>query len=142
MAYAGYLIKLGGSNGTSLPFKYFKAESYSCTPNQRMEASANRAVTGVLVRSTVSHTATKIEFETPFLTNTERKALNDLLWAAMGSAANRLERKLDLEYYDDEMDTYKTGTFYVPDVQYSIYKVDNTRNIITYSPVRYAFIEY
>ena len=142
MAYAGYLIKLGGSNGTSLPFKYFRAESYSCTPNQRMEVSANRAVTGLLVRSTVSHTATKIEFETPFLTNTERKALNDLLWAAMGSAANRLERKLDLEYYDDEMDTYKTGTFYVPDVQYSIYKVDNTRNIITYSPVRYAFIEY
>lgn len=142
MAYAGYLIKLGGSNGTSLPFKYIKAESYSCTPDQRMEVSANRAVTGVLVRQTVEHTATKIEFETVYMTNTERAALNTLLRTAMTNTGSILERKLDLEYYDDETDTYKTGTFYMPDVQYSIYKVDNIHNIITYSPVRYAFIEY
>ena len=139
MAYAGYLIKLGGSSGTSLPFKYIKAESYSCTPNQRMESSANRAVTGVLVRTTVAHTATKIEFETVYLTNAERKALNDLFQNAM---SNTLERKITLYYYDDETDSYKTGDFYMPDVQYEIYKVDNTKNIITYSPVRYAFIEY
>ena len=142
MAYAGYLIKLGGSNGTSLPFKYFKAESYSCTPNQRMESEANRAVTGKLVRKTVSNTATKIEFETPYMTNADRAALNTLLTTAMGSSANRLERKITLEYYNDETDSYTTGDFYMPDVQYQIYKVDNTRNVITYSPVRYAFIEY
>ena len=28
MAYAGYLIKLGGSSGTVLPLEFVKAESY------------------------------------------------------------------------------------------------------------------
>ncbi len=140
--YSGYLIKIGGSNGTPLPFKYIRAESYSCTPDQRMEAEANRAITGVLVRKTVAHTATKIEFETPFLTNSDRAALNTMLQTAMQNTGNKQERKLVIEYYDDETDTYKEGTMYMPDVQYTIYKVDNKNNIITYNPVRYAFIEY
>ena len=139
MAYNGYLIKIGGSSGTILPFKYMKAESYQCTPDQRLELKATRAVTGKLVRTTASHTASKIEFETPFLTNKERKALNDLISNAY---TNTLERKLNIQYYDDATDSYKTAEVYCPDVQYHIYKVDNTKNEIIYNPVRYAFIEY
>ena len=142
MAYAGYLIKLkanGGHAAENLPFKYMRAESYTCTPNQRMESEANRAVTGVLVRKTVAHTATKIEFETPYMTNADRAALNTMLNNHFTSVA---ERKIDIEYYDDETDTYKSGTMYMPDVEYHIYRVDNTNNIIYYNPVRYAFIEY
>ena len=30
MAFSGYLIKVGGSNGTILPMKFMKAESYLC----------------------------------------------------------------------------------------------------------------
>ena len=139
MAYNGYLIKIGGSSGTVLPFKYIRAESYKITPNQRLELSATRAVTGKLVRNTASHTATKIEFETPYLNNKERKALNDLI---SGSFTNAQERKLSIQYYDDESDSYKTADVYVPDVDYRIYKVDNINNIVYYLPVRYAFIEY
>ena len=140
MAYSGYLIKFGTSaSGTTFPLKYIKAESYSCTPDQRLELNANRAVTGKLVRQTASHTASKIEFETVYLTNKERAAIQTLLSNAYTSAA---ERKLNLYYYDDATDSYKTGEFYVPDVQYKIYRVDNVKNIIYYSPVRYAFIEY
>lgn len=139
MAYNGYLIKLGGANGTILPVKYMKAESYSCTPDQRMEAQAYRDVTGALHRVTCTHTASKIEFETPYLTNTERAALNALLSAAFSNAQ---ERKLVIQYYDDATDTYKEGTMYMPDVQYTIYKVDNTKKTVLYNPVRYAFIEY
>lgn len=139
MAYNGYLIKLGGANGTILPVKYMKAESYSCTPDQRMEAQAYRDVTGELHRVTCNHTASKIEFETPYLTNAERAALNALLSAAFSNAQ---ERKIVIQYYDDATDTYKEGTMYMPDVQYTIYKVDNTKKTILYNPVRYAFIEY
>lgn len=139
MAYAGYLIKLGGSNGTQLPMKYIGINSYSCTPNQRMENQANRAVSGVLRRTTVAHTASKIEFNTPTITNADVSALNTLL---QNNFSNAQERKITIQYYDMETDTYKEADCYMPDVQYSIDHIDNWSNVVYYSPVRYAFIEY
>lgn len=139
MSYNGYLIKLGGSNGTTLPMKYIKLEGYNITPNQRMETEAKRAVTGLLHRTTVEHTATKIEFNTPNLTNADVDAMMTLFRTAWTSTA---ERKLDLEYYDMETDTYKTGTFYMPDIKFQIYKADNVNNTLIYKEIRIAFIEY
>lgn len=139
MAFSGYLIKLGGSSGAELPMRFMVVESYNSTPNQRMEVKANRAVTGLLHRTTVEHTATKIEFETPYMTNLDRVQLNSLLSA---NWTNALERKITLNYYDEETDTYKNGEFYVPDVKYTIDHIDLESNLIYYQPVRYAFIEY
>ena len=138
MAFNGKLIELKtGANYIELSLKYIKAESYKVTPNQRMEASANRATTGLLVRNTVSHTSSKIEFETPTITNTEVNAIHTLLSNAY---TDSLQRKLDIRYYDPSSDSYKTGTVYVPDVDFNIMRVDGTK--IWYSPVRFAFIEY
>ena len=142
MAYTGYLIKVGGSNGTNLPMKFIRPESYEATPDQRLETDAKRSTEGKLVRNTVAHTATKIEFETPVLTNAQVSELNTLLYNAMSTAADKLERKLDLYYYDMESDSYKVGTFYMPDVKYSINHIDAVRNIIFYDPIKYSFIEY
>ena len=140
MSFSGYFIKLkGGSADEILPFSYMAADSYQAKPNQRMEAKANRATSGVLVRQTVRHTATKIEFETPPCTNVESVALNSLLQRHYTSG---LERKIVLEYYDHETDTYKEGTFYAPDVTYSVNRVDLQNNIVHYNKIRLAFIEY
>ena len=137
MAFSGYLIKLGGSNGTALPLKYVKAESYSATPNQRMESEAKRAVTGKLSRTTCEHTATKIEINTIPLTNSEWSTLWGLIY---GSFTNVQQRNITLQYYDNETDSYKTGDFYVPDIQYPILRIDG--NTIHYDSIRIAFIEY
>ena len=139
MAYAGYLLKLGGSSGVEFPMKYIKVEGYNITPNQRMESSATRSVTGVLHRATVSHTASKVEFNTPVLTNREVDAMMTLFKNAWTST---LERKLTLYYYDMETDSYKTGTFYMPDIKFEINHIDNNFNIIYYNEIRVAFIEY
>ena len=140
MAFNGKLIELKtGANYVELPLKYMKAESYKVTPNQRMESSANRATTGLLHRNTVAHTASKIDFDTPPITNSDVNAINTMLSNAYTDA---LQRKLDIRYYDPSSDTYKTGTVYVPDIDYEINRVDTTRNIIYYNPVRIAFIEY
>ena len=140
MAFNGKLIELKtGANYIELPIKYIKAESYKVTPNQRMESSANRASTGVLIRSTVSHTASKIEFSTPPLTNSDVNAIHTLLTNAY---TNSLQRKLDLRYYDPSSDDYKTGTFYVPDINYDINRIEKATNKIHYNPIRIAFIEY
>ena len=135
--YNGYLIKVGGSSGTALPMQYIKLEGYDITPNQRMESEAKRAVTGILHRTTVDHTATKIEFTTPCLTDMDVHALNGLLGEAWTSVS---ERKLELEYYDMETATYKTGTFYMPDIKYQIDHIDG--NVVYYKEITYKFIEY
>ena len=138
MAFNGKLIELKTNNSyVEFPLRYIKAESYKVTPCQRMESSANRATTGVLVRATVSHTASKIDLSTPPVTNSEVNAIHTLLSNAYTDA---LQRKLDLRYYDPSSDSYKTGTFYVPDIDFDINRVQGT--IIHYNPVRIAFIEY
>ena len=139
MAYQGYLIKAGGSSGTIIPTKLMQPSAYKVTPDQRMESKASRDATGYLNRTTVSHVATKIEFETIYLTNTELTGLMAIFGAHF---TDTLQRKLTINYYDPETDGYRDADCYMPDADYTIYQVDNVNNTITYEPVRFAFIEY
>ena len=140
MAFSGYLIKVGPSGSeVEIPLRFMRAETYSVTPNQRMEWSAERDVTGVLHRETVANQPPKIEFNTPLMTNSDISVLNGILNAAYSVAA---ERKIRVTYYDPESDSYKTHDCYMPDVQYSIRNVDAVNNVINYEELRYAFIGY
>ena len=142
MAFSGYLIKVGATETgtfTEISLKYMRAETYSVTPNQRMEWSAERDVNGVLHRQTVANKPPKIEFETPLMTNTEINALNTIISNAYSSSS---ERKLWVQYYDPETDSYKKHECYMPDVQYKMRNVNATSNIVNYEQLRYAFIGY
>lgn len=139
MAFNGYLIKVGGSSGTVLPMKYIKLDGYNITPNQRMESEAKRAITGLLHRTTVEHTATKIEIHTPNITNHDVDDMMTLFRNAWTSVA---ERKLTIEYYDMETDSYKLADVYMPDIKFEIDHVIDHLNMIVYKEVRIAFIEY
>ena len=139
MAYNGYLVKVGGSSGTPLPMKFIKVEGYDVTSNQRMEVEAKRDVTGHLHRNTVEHTSTKIEFNTPYMTNMDMEEMMTLFRNAW---TNVIERQLTIEYYDPETNTYKVADVYMPDIKYPIDHIDNVHNIITYKETRVAFIEY
>lgn len=142
MAFSGYLIKVGNSeNGTftEISPKYIRAETYSVTPDQRMEWSAERDINGYLHRQTVENMPPKIEFETPLMTNSDINALNTIISSAYSVSA---ERKLWVQYYDPESDTYKKHECYMPDVAYKIRNVDTTHNVINYEQLRYAFIGY
>ena len=139
MAFSGYLIKVGTGTPVEIPLKYMRAETYIVTPNQRLEWSAERDVTGVLHRETTANMPPKIEFNTPLMTNKDIKALNTILSNAYSNAT---ERKLSVTYYDPESDTYKTHDCYMPDVKYEIRNVDTVNNVINYEELRYAFIGY
>lgn len=140
MAFSGYLIKVGPSGSeVEIPLKYMRAETYTVTPNQRLEWSAERDVTGVLHRETVANQPPKIEFSTPLMTNSDINALNTIISAAYSVAA---ERKLRVTYYDPESDSYKSHECYMPDVNYTIRNVDTVKNVINYEELRYAFIGY
>lgn len=134
MAYSDYLIKLGT---TKIPLKYIRYSSYAITPQQRQDLEAARDATGVLHRTTVANRPSKIEFETPYLTNTEISALTQIF---TDSFTNSAQRKVFVSYYNPETDSYLTGDFYMPDATYTIYQINGTT--ITYAPVRYALIEY
>ena len=132
MAYSGYLVKV---NGTQIPNKYIQLTTYAITPNQRMESEAERDTTGALHRTTCEHTATKIEFNTPYIKGVDVAQLNQIL-----GIANNLPRNVSVEYFDPETQSYKSAECYVPDIQYTIYSEQN--GDLLYAPIRYAFIEY
>ena len=138
MAFSGYLIKVG-SPAVEIPLKYMRAETYTVTPDQRMEWSAERDVTGVLHRETVQNLPPKIEFNTPLMTNSEINALNNIIKAAF---TNYLQRNITIQFYDPERDQYWEWDCYMPDVKYHIRNADTVNNIINYEELRYAFIGY
>ncbi len=133
MAYQGYLIKVGG---TVFPMKYIRAETYKCTPNQRIDQGSDSDATGVLHRNVLPHTRSKIEFETPqMLRGADVLAISTLL----GLAGNA-KRDVTITYWNHESQDYKTGKCYVPDISYQLMR--NTGDDLVYMPIRYAFIEY
>ena len=136
MSFNGTLLKVGS---TAIPYKFMSTESYKVTPNQRMESSAKRVSTGLLHRTTCSHTASKIEFNTPALWNRDAEELMNLLENAW---TNVNQRKCYVTYFDPETNTHKSGTFYMPDIDFTIMKVDLIHNRILYAPIRICFIEY
>ena len=128
MAFQGYLLKVGSN---IIPMKYIQAKSYRSAPDRQLDLDSYRDADGILRRNVLSHTVTTIEFSTPYLKISDKIALQNLL-------PNR--KKLTVTYWNDEKNTYSTGTFYIPDVEYQIYRIDG--NNIIYMPILYKFIEY
>lgn len=138
--FQGWLVKVGNEgSGVEIPIKWIRAETYSATPDQRMEWSAERDVTGYLWRQTVQNQPPKIEFNTRLLTNNEISALNAIFKAAF---TNEQQRKLPVQFYDMEKDEYWIWDCYMPDTKYTIRNVDVANKIVNYEETRYAFIGY
>ena len=141
--FDGWLIKVvtPGTPTTyvEIPLKYMRAETYTVTPDQRMEWNAERDVSGVLHRETVENTPPKIEFSTPNLTSADINVLNGIIKSAL---TNTLQRNITIQYYDPELDQYWEWDCYMPDVKYKIRNVDVANHVVNYEELRYAFIGY
>ena len=137
MAYAGYLIKLGGADGEIFPLDFIRAETYDVEPIRHRGPGDRYDITGVLHRTVSEHTSAKITFSTKKITNTALAVLNGLLHAAM---TNENNRDITIEYYDPETDEYKVANGYLSDPKYTIYKL--YEDSVQYLPVTYEFIEY
>lgn len=131
MAFNGsYFVKVGDYE---IPLNIMKIESYKSSSNVQ-DLDSYRDADGYLHRNVLEHVAHKIEFETTYLTNAQFRAL----WNGIkNNMTNVLHRDCPLRYYDEESDSYKTGSFYMPGtMEYPHY------NKAIYEPVRIAFIEY
>lgn len=136
MAFNGSLLSLGGSN---FPLKYVFKESYKVTPNRRQDLDPYRDANGNLHRNVLSHTATTISFQTKPMWNDEMATL-------MAFIRNRYtdqdEKKLSITYYSPDTDSYKTGNFYMPDMEFNMDMVDTVKKKVMYKSMTLEFIEY
>lgn len=143
MAFEGYLLSF---NGAIFPNKYLTLSSYNITPNQRLEAEAYRDANGLTHRETLAAYKSKIEFSTkPNLKQSDKEDMFNIF--SNGLVSSR-ERKYSVTYWNFETDNYSTGTFYMPDVEYTIKRIEakivsgQEQHILYYDPIRIAFIEY
>jgi len=136
MAFNGSLLKFSGDN---FPLKYVFKESYKVTPNRRQDLDPYRDGNGLLHRNTLSHTATTIEFQTKPMWNDEFEQLMSFI---RNHYTNTQEKKLSITYYSPDINSYKTGNFYVPDVEINMDLVDTVKNKIMYLSTTLEFIEY
>lgn len=132
--YNGYLLKFGDK---VFPNEYIL--EYSSTPNQRLESSADRDNTGTLQRKTLNSTKTSINLSTHILSLSEKIKMQSVINAGM---VNTAQRKCKVTYWNDEDNTYKTGYFYIADIEYTIMDVDSTSKDIQYNPITIELIEY
>ena len=128
--YKGYLLKFGGS---ILPNKYFL--EYSSTPDQRIESSAERDNLGTLHRATLPNGKTSITFSTHIMSLDEKIQFQSIINSAMVFES---QRKVSVTYWNDETNTYKTGYFYIPDIEYQA--MDADADTIRYNPITVELI--
>lgn len=137
MAFEGYLLKFGERE---FPMELIDHGSWKSTPNQRQDQESYQDNNGKLHRNTVSHTRTKIEFETvDDLKLSEKIQIQEVM---NSSVTNALERKGEITYWNDETNSYEKATVYIPDVTFEISEIDRERNEIYYKKIRFALIEY
>ena len=130
MAFSNYFIKVGDYK---IPLSFLRASTYKSSSNVQ-DLDSYRDANGYLHRNVLPHTAHKVEVETTYLTNAQFRTLWDNIKANM---TNVLNRDVPLKYYDEESDSYKTGSFYMPGTMEYTHM-----NKEIYEPVRLAFIEY
>ena len=135
MAYSGYLVKIGTY---TVPFKYIKADTYSCVWSV-VDFDSYRDANGELHRDAVSDRRTmKVEWETPDMSEDE---IQTLLTAIKGQFISAKAKSCNVTAYMPEEGVYKTDKCYLTsDVNISIRYADATH--IRYNPIRLAFIGY
>lgn len=134
--FDGWFLKIGD---TMFPMEYITASTYKIWPDQRQDVDSIIDSNGELHRNVAEHTRSKIEFMMPPVNDKDLARI----WAIY--EANwiiEIERKLRITYYHPESTTYKTGYFYLPNLEYPINTASLSANTIEYGPIRYAFTEY
>lgn len=125
----GYNLKV---DGVIFPNNLIQFENYKITPNQVMDLDPYRDADGVLHRSVLPHTASKIEFNTPYLFSHQLNKLRSFI---------KKRDDVAVEYWSDDIGEYKVGNFYIPDIVFEQVNVNETNGVILYKPIRLAFIE-
>lgn len=134
MAFQGWLIKFGE---TVLPNKYL--EGYKETPNQRLELAAYRDTDALLHRETSPNYKSKLVLPIRELFLGEKIVLKAIVDSGV---ILDTERKVSVTYWNSEDMDYKTGIFYMPDIEYEVKHVSESKLNMLYAAFKMELIEY
>lgn len=104
--YAGYYVKIGNCTFTD-PAP--KRDGLLIQPHLVQTADSGVLASGKLEIKVLPHTRTKIQMQFPVMTKTQYETYYNVIMASMA---------LSVEYYNEGIDDYETGTFYHNDMQY------------------------
>lgn len=133
-AFQGYLLK-GIQTNTVFPSKYIKLETWDSTPRQKEYLKAyrddnTRNLTKIAARGRKS----TFKFTIPKTNLREREEIK-----AFFEGNQDLAEDLQLQFWDDLNLTYRTGSFYMPNLSFKI--VEHSKTDIQYDELAVEFIE-
>lgn len=134
----GYFLKATATDEI-FPMQYIQFDSWDSNPNYREEIKAYRDdYDRSLTRITAPVHKSTFAFSTrEDLKLEDREVIKGFFDRAM-SIEN--ERKINLEYWNDEDLEYKTGDFYIPNINFKIKVVRG--GTLVYNSYKLEFIEY
>lgn len=136
-AFRGYLLKAVDTN-IIFPNKYIQFDTYSSNPKQREELKAYRDDNSrELYRVTAEGKKTKITFTIRPVWLNEKIEIQNFFYNA---ESDHVQRKVRLEYWDDENNTYDVGYFYRPNMEFPMSHITNDN--IKYKELKMELIEY
>lgn len=142
MAFEGYLFASCNANFTIkqvFPNKYIQFNSWTSTPNQREELKAYRDDnTRNLTRVTAAGKKSVFSFKVRNPLHLEDKILIQKFFT--DAEIDQEQRKVNLRFWDDEKNEYRTGTFYRPNMKFPIIRI--TDDDIVYGELTIECIEY
>ena len=142
MNFKGYLFASCDVNFNVkqvFPNKYIQYNSWSSTPNQREELKAYRDDnTRNLTRITAAGKKSVFSFKVRSPLHLEEKI--EIQEFFTRAEIDPEQRKINIQFWDDEINDYKTGTFYRPNMQFPITKI--TGDDIIYGELTIECIEY
>ena len=136
--FKGYLLRAVATD-TILSGEFINTSSWKSTPNQREEIKAWRDDnTRNLYRITAKGKKSAFSFETIDGMNLAQKMA--FLKFFTDAESNAEERKIQLEYWNDEDNAYKIGYFYRPNMEFTIQEY--TADDIIYARMSFEVVEY
>nr|DAT76591.1 MAG TPA: hypothetical protein [Caudoviricetes sp.] len=136
--FKGYLLRAVRTD-TIFPNDYILYSSWKSTPNQREEIKAYRDDnTRELYRVTAEGQKSIFQFDTiDGLSLQDKINIQNFFTSA---EINTKERKVQLEFWNEENNQYSIGYFYRPNMEFTIQ--DISEDDITYSSLTFEFVEY
>ena len=132
--FQGYLIKFGND---VFPHEYIIYDSYKVSPDKRIDMDSARNANGILERNVLDHTASTLQFDLRPMDGDEQETVTSFLNNHFSDTA---QKKVLIQYWNPFTSSYKSGDFYIPDIEYPIKKIED--NQIYYGKVTLKAIEY
>lgn len=116
--FKGYYIKIGNCQFDN---PAIAREGFKVLPKLEQVTDAGRVASGKLIIKPLPHKPSKLEVTFPIMTPEQYQTYFNVISASM---------YLNLEFYDDSIDNYRTGTFYHTDIKHTPIIMGGRRMII------------